>query len=156
MVTVTTNGLAFPGTYVVDDGCCSPDPIVSFGRYEVPRIAVAHTDIGPTGAMFAAQVDSAFIISWEGVYLFNEGNPNALDFQMVLYEHGAVELRWGDGNPIASNFAAGLEDDEAGVLAPATDAPFNSSFGPGVSSQWPANQCRAFEVIDGGYRQAIQ
>lgn len=68
----------------------------------------------------------------------------------MLFENGNVELRWGEGNPALGRFAAGLEDDSAGVVAPASFPPFNGVYGTGISSLWPRNQCRVFAVSSRG------
>lgn len=149
-VTVATNGVLFPGVNNVDDGCCVPEPITIFGRYLIPRISVAQTDIAPSGRLYTAHIDDAFIISWEGVFEFGMTRQNALNFQAVLFENGNVELRWGQGNPVVGHFAAGLEDEPAGVIVPATGFPFDGSLGAGVSTRWPQNQCRVFEVSNNG------
>lgn len=155
-VTVSSNGDVFPGPDGFDGGCCVPIPIQIFGRHSIARIATAQADFGSSfGLIYTAQVENAFVISWEGVVLFNEGPQNAVNFQVSLFENGNVELRWGEGNSLDGRFAAGLEDDPVGVLVPATGPPFDGSSGAGISSQWPRNQCRLFVVVNGGYTEAV-
>lgn len=153
-VTVTLNGDIFLGNEVpYDQTYFDPQPLESWGQHSIARIAAAQSDIGPSGSIITAQIgDDAFIISWENVFQFCETSENAVNFQALLFKNGNVELRWGEGNPVYSAFAAGLEDDAAGVIVPATGGPFDSSIGgAGVSSQWPVNQCRSFVVSNGGY-----
>lgn len=155
-VAVTTNGVVFPGGDVFDDGCCDPEPIAPAGRYEIPRIAVAHSDLGSSGYIYTAHVDDAFIISWERVTQFWEVPQIPLDFQVLLFENGNIEMRWGEGNAAYGVFAAGLEDDPAGMVVASTGAPFDDlEPGSGIFSRWPGNQCRAFAVSSPGYIEVI-
>ena len=88
------------------------------------------------------------MVAAEGVPHFGELPENGLNFQVALHPGGAIEIRWGDGNPptYAASGAAGIEDDVAEVAVPATRFPFgNETFG-GVAETFPSNQCRIFIV----------
>ena len=158
-VTISANGEFFAGHQPSNNGCCEAFPIELGGYYvSVPRIAVAQTHLNPVnggGGVYTAEVDGAFVISWEGVSLIDEPFQQGLNFQAVLYPEGNIEMRWGDGNPQSEVFAiaGGLEEDGMNMIVPVTGAPFDGT--GGVSRSWPQNQCRLFEVTpdNRGYAQ---
>ena len=132
-------------------------PVEVGGVYSIPRIAVWQQDLDPSiaGSIYVANVDGIFVISWEGVPHYAERSENGLNFQVALHPGGAIELRWGDGNPPTNGFAAdgaaGIEDDAAGVAVPATRFPFGNEANGGVAETFPSNQCRIFIVTAVGY-----
>ena len=79
-------------------------------------IDVGHQDLDPriAGNLYVANVDSVFLISWEGVPQ-NGGLPeNGLNLQVALYPGDIIEIRWGDGNPPTDQDTfefAGIKDD---------------------------------------------
>ena len=153
----------------LDNGCCSAQPIEMLGYYSIPRIAVAQMDLSPqngNGAIYTSthqllsdgeDDDEAFIISWEDVQIYgvvaDENNGGGLNFQVLLYANGNMEMRWGEGSTGGILLASGVEDDAANVTAPVTGLPYNRTDQPGVSDEWPQNQCRLFfkkTTLDGG------
>lgn len=124
-----------------------------------PRIVVAQSDRQPilgVGAIYAAQVADAFVISWEGLRPDDEDNQSGFNFQVVLYPSGSIEMRWGDGNPKSDGFSIdAFLNDGVNVTVPVTGAPFiESSNTSGIAHGWPMNQCRLFTVNpDGEYVQ---
>jgi hypothetical protein len=135
-VSVHSNGYVYPGYF--------------FGS---SYIDVWYQDLDPSiaGNIYVANVDGVFVISWEGVPQSNGGLPeNGLNFQVALYPGGNIEIRWGDGNPPTDRDAsggAGISDQSAGVLVPATRFPFgNEAYPAGEAPSFPSNQCRIFVV----------
>ena len=132
-VSVNSNGYVYPGN--------------GFGS---SYIGVWQQDLDPriAGNIYVANVDGVFVISWEGVPQ-NCGLPeNGRNFQVALYPGGNIEIRWGDGNPPTDRDArgfAGIFDESAGVVVPATRFPFgNNADGNGRAPSFPSNQCRTF------------
>ena len=117
-------------------------PVEVGGEYSIPYIAVWQQNLNPSiaGNIYVANVDDV-------------GLPNnGLNFQLALHPGGAVEIRWGDGNPptniFAADGAAGIEDDAAGMTVPATCTrfPFGNEANSGAAETFPSNQCRIFIV----------
>jgi len=152
-VTIASNGVIFLGN-TTEDGCCSPFPIQLNGEYEEERrIAVAQSDLDPGdgGFVYTGIVGDAFVASWEGVPPYRSGAEYGLHFQAVLFTSGVIELRWGEGNVTSDyQFAAGLEDDKAGIVVPATGDPFLDNSGQTRRGIWPRDQCRNFFPNAGG------
>lgn len=107
-ISVTTNGVVFLVTGIFPfgtvDGCCDPSPIDLGGvpHFGDPRIAVAHArlDARINGSIYASEISSgAFVVSWEGVPFRGDGPENGLNFQVLLYANGKVEMRWGGKVP---------------------------------------------------------
>lgn len=61
----------------------------------------------------------------------------------------------GEGAPVGAfrpfEIVAGLEDSFVPMGVPVTRPPFNGAVG--ISTEWPLNQCRVFEVVNGTYIQ---
>ena len=105
--------------------------------------------------IYVANVDGIFVVSWEGVPQHYGGPPeNSLNFQVALHPSGNIEMHWGNGNPPTNQDAsggAGLRDEAAGVLVPATRFPFvYEAKGIGCAASFPSNQCRMFVVTTMG------
>ena len=104
-------------------------------------------DPSVAGDIYFAIVDGVFVISWESVPQYGGLPENGLSFQVALYPGGNIEIRWGDGNPPTDRDAsggAGIVDESAGVLVPATRFPFGNADGAGRAPSFPSNQCRTF------------
>lgn len=164
-VRVTNNGVLFL-LYSFDSThpfTAFPFPIDTYTPFEA-RIAVAQTHLDATtgGSVYTAQVDDAYmVVSWEGVPFIGDGPENGLNFQVVLYANGDVEMRWGEGTPkglpsFPFRIAAGLD----GILGtvfnfagtPVTGSPFDGL--SGLSDDWPLHQCRMFVPAEySGYTQ---
>jgi len=126
-ITVTSNGVVFVGNST-NNGCCLAYPIGMIGFcLGDKRVAVAQSDLDPSsgGSIYTGIMNDAFVVSWEGVPHSGNGPELGLYFQVALYSRGGIELRWGDGNDtISDQFAAGLQDDQAGIMVPVTGDPF--------------------------------
>jgi len=156
-VTVTSNGVMFVGNST-SNGCCSPDAIALDGPYqEEKRIAIAQTDLNPAskGTIYTGVLGDAIVVSWEGVPRFRPhlSTEFGLYFQISLRSCGEIELRWGEGDADPRDqFAAGIQDAEAGIAVPVTGDPFLENLGRTREGTWPRDQCRKFVPdADGNY-----
>ena len=144
--------MAWPSQLVVDNnGAVFLGNVTELGDlYNLTGSVVWYQDLDPSIAnkIYVANVDGVLVISWEGVPQ-NCGLPeNGRNFQVALYPGGNIEIRWGDGNPPTDRDArgfAGIFDESAGVVVPATRFPFgNNADGNGRAPSFPSNQCRTF------------
>lgn len=138
--------------------CCNAHPIAvgGVGDETRPRVSVLQEDLDPRtiGDIYTQENADNVVISWEGLnYFNNHGGP--LFAQISLFTNGRINLCWGTGTlPGGENFSAGLEDDTVSLAFPATGAPFGAN---GVSSTFPANQCRCFQqTTTGGYVDILE
>jgi hypothetical protein len=150
-VRVSDNGQINIDANDSDDNCCSA---VRIGEYGRPRIAVAQEDFYPAVrgdvATFVKAGHGSIVISWEDVaFYFNSGNANA---QAELFENGAVNICYGEGDNAGNSFAAGMEGggpndpywNRDAVALPLGDEHFNSD---GITTSWPTNKCYCYNPV---------
>jgi len=151
-VTVTSNGVIFIGN-TTNNGCCSPRLIESSPYQEEKRVAVAQSDLNPAtgGSIYTGILGDALIVSWKGVPRISSNAAEfGLYFQVVLYRCSEVELRWGEGIVTAvEQFAAGLQESEAGIAVLATEDSFSiDPWGLIREGTWPRDECRLFVLSE--------
>ena len=93
------------------------------------------------------------MVAAEGVPHFGELPENGLNFQVALHPGGAIEIRWGDGNPptgVDTSGGSGIADDAEGITVYPTGFPFSNDLNGPLASSFPSNQCRTFVVTATG------
>lgn len=97
---------------------------------------------GYRGSIYKSSNNKDYIlISWEDVIPLDDINSSfRVNFQVVLYADGRIEMRWGTGfYPTSHQMAAFLYGDCPSRLERAFLGPGRTEFG-----EWPTDQCRMF------------
>lgn len=114
--------------------------------------------IGLTGTVYTAYdaEEESFLISWEDVSTADfEESSYSMNFQIVLFSDGRIEMRWGEGiYPSLYELIAIVATPCLGEFYPIDVEPFVNKVGPAMATDqgfWPSNQCAIFSPKDYGY-----
>ncbi len=116
-VFISSNGFV---TFLPDqvNGCCSGQPIPQGGSPDA-IIAALWTDLNPGAGgvvrhgVLGTAPNRRFVVSFEGVPYF--GDPGQVNFQIVLFEDGDVEIRHGQIAATTRIITVGVEN-ESGTI----------------------------------------
>jgi hypothetical protein len=129
----------------------SDDYLDSSNSYEsVSRISVLQSALDPTyqGGIYVLRNATHFIVSWEDVAMLDDPSMT-VSAQIVLFQTGAIELRWGDGNlngmdGSKAQISAGVKDGSLAI--PAIGQAFQS-LGVTHPGYFPSNSCNRLDPI---------